>query len=290
MKNLKFLLILGAICISLTLSQSQTNPVGSDINPKFSVNNSYISNEDLDADGYTINNKPQGSTSAVPLDNKKENQVNPEAQVILPIRRRDTSQAVLNQGPCGGVKKRKADTLTNKGSPLQVMWEVITPMAGGNCTVKLSPGLENESNFTALRPLNLPIYNKEYSFPCGRVKGFESQQFELPEDYVCDQCTLQWTWRTSFGNLYSCSDIIINGNKINDCLARCKNGGACFNGKCLCTEDYYGDFCQYNKNESSSVAWIVLLLLLLAVAGGAVYYFFFINKNVRETIFIQLNF
>jgi len=277
MKLFKFVVILSAIYINFTFSQSEINP---------SLNNTLISNEDLDADGYTINTKPQGSSSSIIID-KKENQAKPEAQVILPIRRRDTSQAVLNQAPCGGVVKRKADTLTNRGSPLQVMWEVISPIAGGNCTVKLSPGLENESNFTALRPLNLPGYNREFSFPCGRVKGFESQQFALPEDYVCDQCTLQWTWNTPFGILYSCSDIIINGNKINDCLARCKNGGACFNGKCLCTEQFYGDFCEYNKNESSSLAWIVLLILLLAVAGGAVYYYFFMGKKVRNNLFLN---
>ena len=204
-----------------------------------------MSNEDLDADGYAITNKPEGSTTITVK--KDEIKIKPEAQVILPIRRKDTSQAVLNVAPCGGVLKRKADTLTNKGSPLLVLWEVLTPLSGGNCTVKLSPGLENESNFTALKPLDTVGVSKEFTVPCGRVKGFESKQFELPQDYVCDQCTLQWIWHTPAGKFYSCSDIMINGNKINDCLALCKNGGACFNGKCLCTDDFYGDFCQNNS-------------------------------------------
>jgi hypothetical protein len=171
----------------------------------------------------------------------------PEAKVILPIRRKDTSHTSLNISPCGGIEKRKADTLTNKGSIFNVIWETISPVPSAHCTVKLSPGLELESNFTVLYPLDIQT-DSNGSFPCGRVKGFESQQFKLPDDYECDQCTVQWAWHTEKGVLYSCSDVIINGNKIQECLARCQNGGACFNGKCLCKEGTHGDFCEYSCN------------------------------------------
>jgi hypothetical protein len=117
------------------------------------------------------------------------------------------------------------------------------PVSNGNCTVRLSPGFENEGNFTVLYPLNNQ-YDSQGSFACGRTKGFESEQFNLPSDYTCDQCILQWSWSTPYGDLYSCSDIIINGNKIENCIARCKNGGVCFNGRCLCQEGYYGEFCE----------------------------------------------
>jgi hypothetical protein len=207
---------------------------------------STISHDELDKDGYTIN-KNQVIINSDFNFNEDKHIIMPEAQVILPIRRRDTSKAVLNAAPCGGVTKRKADTLMNMGKSVYVIWETIMPIAGGNCTVKLSPGLELEQNFTTLKPLDSKLDN-DGAFACGRVKGFESHEFALPEDYVCDQCTLQWTWKTSVGNFYSCSDIIINGNKIENCIAKCQNGGACFNGKCLCGDSFYGDFCQHNSN------------------------------------------
>ena len=205
-----------------------------------------ISNEEIDEDGYKKNNKtiirPDGFSKST--DSKEVNL--PQAQVLLPIRRRDTSHSELNNYPCGGVTKKKANTLTTMGGNIDVVWEVFNPVSGGNCTVKLSPGLETASNFITLQPADISL-DRNGQFACGRVKGFESHQFKLPQDYVCDQCTLQWAWNTPQGTLYSCSDIIINGNKIEDCLAKCQNGGACFNGKCLCTENFTGDFCQTNS-------------------------------------------
>jgi hypothetical protein len=127
-----------------------------------------------------------------------------------------------------------------------MIWEVRQPAKLGNCTVRISPGLEKEDNFTVLYPKDVPT-DKNGTFPCGRIKGFETQQFDLPEDYVCDQCILQWSWNTQFGTFYSCSDIVINGLTIENCITRCQNGGACFNGKCICVDNYYGEFCQYDS-------------------------------------------
>jgi len=62
-----------------------------------------------------------------------------EAYVILPIRRRDTPGS-LSKKPCGGAPKMKADTLTNRGSLINVIWEIRTPYRNGNCSVKISPG------------------------------------------------------------------------------------------------------------------------------------------------------
>lgn len=223
------------------------------INAENSSENTDSNNEDasydstvFDDEDYAIINdytNPMTSTSAV---KPKVVELLPEAKVILPIRRKDTSHTAINRAPCGGVEKMKADTLTNIGSIINVIWETINPAPQANCTVKISPGLETESNFTVLYPLD---YNSEVSgsFPCGRSKGFESQQFKLPDDYVCDQCTIQWAWHTEDGILYSCSDIIINGSKIDNCVAKCQNGGACFNGKCLCKDGYYGEYCEYSS-------------------------------------------
>jgi hypothetical protein len=71
--------------------------------------------------------------------------------------------------------------------------------------------MENEKNFTVLYPVDQANVNG--TFPCGRKKEFESKQFKLPDNYICDQCTLQWAWTTPVGTIYSCSDLIINGNK-----------------------------------------------------------------------------
>ena len=212
-----------------------------------SSNRSTDATDIADTDSESIDDDSQQDDTPLPSENSKIIEQIPEAKVILPIRRKDTSHTSLNISPCGGVEKRKADTLTNKASIFNVIWETISRALSANCTVKLSPGLESESNFTLLIPIDIQT-DSNGSFPCSRVKGFESQQFKLPDDYECDQCTVQWAWHTEKGVLYSCSDVIINGNKIDECLARCKNGGACFNGKCLCKEGTHGDFCEYSCN------------------------------------------
>ena len=154
----------------------------------------------------------------------------------------------MNLAPCGGIEKRKAGLMTNRGSVIDVIWEIREPIQNGFCTVKISPGLEDEKKFTILRPYESNSDNNG-EFPCGRTKGFESKKFKLPEDYVCDKCTLQWVWKTPVGSLYSCSDMMINGQKIQDCIASCKNGGACFNGKCICRDDFYGNYCEINSKN-----------------------------------------
>lgn len=112
--------------------------------------------------------------------------------------------------PCGGVPKKKTNTLANSNSLINVVWEIRVPAINGNCSVKISPGLENATNFKTLLPADGSA-NSTGFFPCGRSQGFETKQFKLPDNYVCDQCTLQWRWATPKGSFYSCSDITING-------------------------------------------------------------------------------
>ena len=196
---------------------------------------------------------------------RKENL--PHSQVLLPIRRTGTSNMELGQGPCGGVEKKPANTLTNKGSSINVVWEILVPENRGNCTVKLSSGQQEEESFKLLQPTEGKI-NKDGSFACGRDKGFEYKEFILPPDYECDGCTLQWKWTTSYGDIYSCSDIIINGGSLSKCMGKCLNGGSCFNGKCLCAKGFTGDFCESKEGEHSFTwLWILLCIALLAVAG-----------------------
>ena len=218
--------------------------------------------------------KPTGDNKTAPT--TKVPVILPESKIILPIRRIGTSASQLNMSPCGGVERLKADTLTNKGSNLHFIWETVVPAKGSNCTVKISKGLEKDDEFSVLYPTDGSA-NKDGAFPCGRSKGFESQEFALPPDYECDQCILQWKWTTSYGDIYSCSDIIINGGNMTACMAKCQNGGACFNGQCMCLEGFSGEFCEKTKGEG--VNWLLILLILIAVTliGAIVYYF--INKK-----------
>ncbi len=200
---------------------------------------------------------------------RKENL--PHSQVLLPIRRIGTSNMELGQGPCGGVEKKPANTLTNKGSSINVVWEILVPENKGNCTVKLSSGKQEEESFKLLQPTEGKI-NQDGSFVCGRDKGFEHKEFILPPDYECDGCTLQWKWSTSYGDIYSCSDIIINGGSLSKCMGKCLNGGSCFNGKCLCAKGFTGEFCESIEGQHSLTwLWILICLALLAVVGFLIY-------------------
>ena len=201
----------------------------------------------------------------------KENM--PHSKVILPIRRIGTSNMQMGEAPCGGIEKKSANTLTTKGSSINVIWEVVVPEYSGNCTVKISNGLQDEENFVLLKPVNEKLYG-DGSFKCGREKGFETKEFILPDDYECDGCTLQWKWSTSYGEIYSCSDIIINGGNLNKCMGKCLNGGSCFNGNCLCLDGFSGEFCEDKEGKTSlKWLWILLGLVFLGIAIYLIYKF-----------------
>ena len=195
----------------------------------------------------------------------------PQAKILLPIRRFGTSNTILNTAPCGGVVRDLTNTITRKGSYLNFIWEVVKPEINGKCTVKISAGLENETLFETLYPTN-GIFDKDGAFECGRTKGFEHKEFKLPENYECDGCILQWKWKTNYGNIYSCSDIIIDGKKLDACRAQCLNGGSCFNGICLCPNGFTGEFCE--EEGEGGAGWLKYLAIIgaLGAAGGAGYY------------------
>ena len=194
---------------------------------------------------------------------RKENA--PHSQVVLPIRRVGTSNSEIGTGPCGGIEKKSANTLITKGSSINIIWEILVPENSGNCTVKISNGLQDIENFKLLEPIEGKL-NEDGSFICGREKGFEHKEFKLPEDYECDGCTIQWKWSTSYGDIYSCSDIIINGGNLNKCMGKCLNGGSCFNGECLCVDGFTGEFCQYDE-KSSSKTWLWILIGIICLIG-----------------------
>ena len=61
---------------------------------------------------------------------------------------------------------------------------------------------------------------------------------------------------TNYGNIYSCSDIIIDGKKLDSCRAQSLNGGSCFNGICLCLIGVLGvgagGYYFYKKKDTKS--------------------------------------
>ena len=218
---------------------------------------------------------------------RKENM--PHSQVLVPIRRMGTSNMQMGEGPCAGISKKSANTLTTKGSTLNVIWEILVPESSGFCTVKLSNGRQDNEDFKLLKPVSGEI-KEDGSFVCGREKGFEYKEFILPNNYECDGCTLQWKWTTSYGDIYSCSDIIINGGSLSKCMGKCINGGSCFNGECLCAEGFTGDFCEFSLNQSSSKTWLWILLFIICLIGLIIFgykYYPIIMRKFRNSPWLR---
>jgi len=210
----------------------------------------------------------------------------PQAKILLPIRRFGTSNTILDTAPCGGVVRDLTNTITRKGSYLNFIWEVVKPEINGKCTVKISAGLENETLFETLYPTN-GNFDKDGAFECGRTKGFEHKEFKLPENYECDGCILQWKWKTNYGDIYSCSDIIIDGKQLDACRAQCLNGGSCFNGICLCPNGFSGEFCE--EEGEGGAGWLTYLGIIGALGAAGAGYLWYNGKLTPSWIHIQKN-
>ncbi len=214
-------------------------------------------------------NKEQVSDATTTSKTKTIDVQSPEMIVIQPIRRKGVSHALVNQAPCGGIEKSNANTLTQVGKKINAIWEIKTPVANGNCTVSISAA--HEHDFVSLKPITGAVaYNDDFSFSCGRSIGFDFQEFELPKNYACDHCTLQIKWDTPVGTYYTCSDMMILGNKVENCMAKCLNGGACVNGSCVCKKNFQGEFCEIDQNGGSNLGWIILIILIFSavIVGG----------------------
>jgi hypothetical protein len=175
----------------------------------FSLLSSFIKSQDEIVEDLSLTTNSLEQVSSTVL---KPNVKDPEIYFVNPTRREGTAHTHANIAPCGGIIKGKADTLTNIGSEINGIWEVRHPTGSGNCTVSISPALDQ--NFTSLRPVGSEVeYDDNFSFACGRQHGFEFQQFNLPENYASDSSTLQFKWETPQGTYYTYSDIMIIGAK-----------------------------------------------------------------------------
>jgi hypothetical protein len=209
----KLILILALFCFILCTSFAKSQDDEIDISEVSNNDNQPITKkeESPETEDTAVNDNKNKDDSSL-NDSTKVKVKLPEIVVVQPIRRQGNSAAIINVAPCGGIEKGLANTIANVGNKIYAIWEIRNPISNGNCTVAMSPAMEE--NFATLKPITKgTVYDDEFSFPCGRQIGFEFQEFELPVDYACDHCTFQINWKTHLGNLYTCSDMLILGNK-----------------------------------------------------------------------------
>lgn len=205
----------------------------------------------------------------------------PEAVLVQPIPRNNTSSTTVDKAPCGGVPKGLSHTLAEPGSINPIAWSVKHPSVVGNCTVRLSH--TDFSQFKVIYPIDTST-TPDGKFSCGREAIYiEKHNVEFPDSFTCDECTLQWMWETEIGTFYQCVDVQISKGAVSACFGKCKNGGACVNDQCQCVTEYTGTYCETlivpDSGSSSLLSvfllFVIVLLILLAVAAGT---FAYINK------------
>ena len=72
----------------------------------------------------------------------------PEAILIDPVPRYDTSSIEIDKQPCGGRPKGDAHTLAEPGSINPVSWMVIHASLNSNCTVKMMDNKNSKESVT----------------------------------------------------------------------------------------------------------------------------------------------
>ena len=88
-------------------------------------------------------------------------------------------------------------------------------------------------------------------FPCGRYsETYETKEFGFPRNLSCDRCTVQLIWATPDFTHYHCSDVTLMTDKVKLCMGKCKNGGTCSNGRCICQDMYYGTHCEHKRTSA----------------------------------------
>ena len=183
----------------------------------------------------------------------------PEAYIVQPLPRENMNYLTISP-PCGGVIKGRSHLLSEPGSLNPISWKIVTPSAG-KCSIQLSYG----TDFSLYHTL-IPIDNSTDSmgwFPCGSQEGLESKIFQFPPGVTCDSCTLQWIWQNKVATYYQCIDVEITGGKDVACYGKCKNGGFCSDGLCICQDGWVGTYCEHD--EAAEPVHILRLFIAFAI-------------------------
>lgn len=179
-----------------------------------------------------------------------------------------------------------------------IRWKVIHPIPDGNCTIKLSNGLDlsHSSSFEPLSPIfdysfqntdgTLDYYSGDQGnyyrnffhkgkFSCGRVDPgtYESITVMFP-NMTCDDCVLQMEVETKQGKIYQWADIEIINKDMGDCVGSWLNEGVCVNGKCLWRSGFLGQHCENKSQEKRTYTpWFAILgLIIFAIIVAVVVY------------------
>jgi hypothetical protein len=192
-------------------------------------------------------------------------QPRPEAYLLQPLPR-DKMSSLAVVAPCGGVMKGKSHFLAQPGSFNPISWHVVVPSAG-TCTLRVMFGTEFSEQHVLV-----PTDNSTDSFgffPCGESEGSFSKVFKFPDEVSCDSCTLQWVWKSSLETYYLCSDIEILEDKDAACYGKCKNGGFCNEGLCVCPDGFIGTFCETDDRfDPVNILYLFLALMFLMIVAS----------------------
>mmetsp|Transcript_32936 Transcript_32936/g.50365 ORF Transcript_32936/g.50365 Transcript_32936/m.50365 type:complete len:136 (+) Transcript_32936:198-605(+) len=91
--------------------------------------------------------------------------------------------------PCGGAKLGRVHFDAESGTRMNVLWRTVHPDLKGNCTIRLSDGL-NEKLVDVMHPADGSA-DDSGKFPCGRIQNvIEGKEIKLPKNFSCDSCTL----------------------------------------------------------------------------------------------------
>ena len=198
--------------------------------------------------------------------------------MLYPVPRLHTKHDLKDVEPCGGMAKGKSHLLSEPGSLNPISWMVKSADGDGICQIRLSDGTD-DGDYTVLHPTDGSA-DEDGNFPCGRDIAYSETKTVVFPDFFCDECTLQWIFKTQSGSLYQCADVQITDLQQSNCYGRCKNGGVCSNGICKCLAEYTGTYCQKEVNPEESSIWInfvVLVVVILAMSCIAAIVFFYIN-------------
>ena len=114
------------------------------------------------------------------------------------MHRKVANVSALSIQPCGGTSKGFVHFVTTPGSKNYIAWKVVHPSQSGNCTLRMGQGAD-EDDFFVLHPLD-KSGDKYGSFPCGREEtGVEGKEIKIPSNITCDQCVIQFEWKTEIG-------------------------------------------------------------------------------------------